>query len=132
MNVRSPLCRYAPSLSKWSTEFVRGTSAHSQYPFLDSIRTNRSRNCSRQRRQFSARPQKVLNYEDLVRDTIKKMIAERDEGQHTKSIADEVLQRRFQHYQVRPLACHETVYCLHCMLVSADVSHFHYEQIECF
>lgn len=27
------------------------------------------------------------------------MIAERDEGQHTKGIADEVLQRRFQHYQ---------------------------------
>ena len=54
-----------------------------------------------QPRLFSARPQKVLNYEDLVRDTIKKMIAERDEGQHTKVIADEVLQRRFQHYQVR-------------------------------
>ena len=73
-----------------------------------SLRHNRC--SSGDHRQFSARPQKVLNYEDLVRDTIKKMIAERDEGQHTKGIADEVLQRRFQHYQVRSCVCSVDVF----------------------
>lgn len=97
MNYRSPLYRYGPRFSKWSADILRGNSTVSQEPIAGSTRPNGS--ISRQHRKFSARPQKVLNYEDLVRDTIKKMIAERDEGQHTKGIADEVLQRRFQHYQ---------------------------------
>ena len=52
-------------------------------------------------RCFSAAPQekKSVNVEDLVKETLKKMMSERDE-QRKAGITDEDLAKRFQHYEV--------------------------------
>jgi hypothetical protein len=51
-------------------------------------------------RRFSSQPEKAVCYEDLVKETLKKMISERGTENVTKVIADEDLERRFQHYDV--------------------------------
>lgn len=51
-------------------------------------------------RNFSAEPEKVVCYDDLVKETLKKMIAERGTEHPSKPIADEDLERRFDNYDV--------------------------------
>jgi hypothetical protein len=51
-------------------------------------------------RCFSAQPEKAVCYEDLVKGTLKKMVTERCSENAMKAIADEDLERRFQHYDV--------------------------------
>ena len=48
---------------------------------------------------FSVHAEKALCYEDLVKETLKKMMAERGVDQPAKPIADEDLARRFQKYE---------------------------------
>jgi hypothetical protein len=103
----STIVDYLVPLVKANTFTMNAFSLFRHAPLL-SRRMAAAANCSALRRSvysdlklssFSAQPEKAVCYEDLVKVTLKKMIAERGTDQHTKSIADEDLARRFQHYE---------------------------------
>lgn len=98
MNASKSLLRPACFVSRRLATASSREKAHGRNLFA----LRRSGSTAFEIRCFSAQHEKVICYEDLVKETLKKMIAERDVDQLlAKPIADEDLRRRFQRFEVR-------------------------------
>jgi len=91
MNPSFRFLRQVPSVTRRISVSQKSGIHHHQQPF----------GLLKQQSFFSTQPEKAICYEDLVKETLKKMVAERVmESSTTKEIADLDLERRFQHYDV--------------------------------